>query len=354
MQNYRILIIIICPIWMSTLLHCTSVPSAQSNESQLPAVQFVQKGDQIEVWMSGSLFTIYQQPNEIKKPILYPVLTPSGTAVTRGYPIDPKPGERADHPHHIGVWLNHGDVNNLDFWNNSARVKPERKDRYGSIIHTGVEKMESGEQGSLQVSMNWIGPDSTILLKESTHFQFREEAGARVIDRHTILTAVDSVTFEDNKEGMFGIRLARPLEQVVSKAATLIGENGKPSEEKVVDTTSTNGLYRNATGQKGVDVWGTRGPWVCIDGKIGQESISVAIFDHSDNPGYPASWHARGYGLFSVNNLGRKAYNKAEDPFDVRLAPGEKLEFRHQLSVYTNDPSDEDLEKAYKQFVAQK
>ena len=33
----------------------------------------------------------------------------------------------------MGLWLNFGDVNGLDFWNNSLAVKPENKHRYGSI-----------------------------------------------------------------------------------------------------------------------------------------------------------------------------------------------------------------------------
>ena len=30
--------------------------------------------------------------------------------------IEPKTGERIDHPHHMGHWFNYGDVNGLDFW----------------------------------------------------------------------------------------------------------------------------------------------------------------------------------------------------------------------------------------------
>ncbi|MEM7367655.1 MAG: PmoA family protein [Bacteroidota bacterium] len=351
----RFISAIVCLMCLGLLTHCANLPSPPSSSSEESIVKLIRDGEQVEVWMNGSLFTIYQQPDEVKKPILYPILTSKGTAITRGYPLDPKVGERADHPHHIGVWFNHGDVNDLDFWNNSTNVKPERLDHYGTIQHTAIRSVESGDEGRLHVEMEWLGPDRTVLLRESTHFRFWTGKGVRSLERHTSLTAgEDSVLFRDNKEGMFGIRLARPLEQVNPKPTILIGEDGTPSPEKVVDTTSVNGLYRNAAGQKGDDVWGTRGSWVCIDGKIGSESISVAMFDHAENPGYPASWHARNYGLFSVNNLGRKAYNKQEEAFHVSLAPGERLEFRHRLSVYTTDPSDEDLEKTYRQFVEKK
>ena len=335
------------------LLHvaCTSVPSQTTAQSSPPTVELLREGEQVKILMNGTHFSTYLQPEGIKKPILYPILTATGTAVTRGYPIDPRPGERADHPHHIGVWLNHGDVNDLDFWNHSTNVKPERKDRYGTIVHRGIEELISGETGLLRAAADWLSPDGDLLLRETSTYFFTTLGGVRSLERQTTLVAVDdSVHFEDNKEGMFGIRLARQLEQPILKPAILLGEDGLPMAEKVNDTTGVSGQYRNAARQEGDEVWGTRGPWVCIDGRINGESVSVAIFDHPSNPGHPASWHARGYGLFSVNNLGRKAYNKQEERFDVSLGPGEKLVFRHRLSVYAKKPAEEDLDAEYEGF----
>ena len=35
--------------------------------------------------------------------------------------------------------------------------------------------------------------------------------------------------------------------------------------------------------------------------------MTIAIFDHPGNVNYPTYWHARGYGLFAANPLGRYA-----------------------------------------------
>ena len=56
--------------------------------------------------------------DNMEKPVLYPLNSSSGIPVTRGFPIDPKPNERIDHPHQTGMWFNYGNVNGLDFWNN--------------------------------------------------------------------------------------------------------------------------------------------------------------------------------------------------------------------------------------------
>ena len=76
----------------------------------------------VDVTIDGKPFTSYIWPSTLKKPVLYPLRTAKGTLVTRGFPLDPRQGERVDHPHHVGMWLNHGDVNGLDFWNNSDAI----------------------------------------------------------------------------------------------------------------------------------------------------------------------------------------------------------------------------------------
>ncbi|MCK5692499.1 MAG: PmoA family protein, partial [Bacteroidales bacterium] len=76
--------------------------------------------DRVEVLVNGELFTAYRFEATLEKPILFPVHAPDGTIVTRGYPLAPRGKERVDHPHHVGLWLNFGDVNGYDFWNNSS------------------------------------------------------------------------------------------------------------------------------------------------------------------------------------------------------------------------------------------
>ena len=73
----------------------------------------------VDVMIDGSLFTSYRYSPDVEKPFLYPVIAPNGSVITRGFPLEPRKGERVDHPHHVGIWFNHGEVNGLDFGNNS-------------------------------------------------------------------------------------------------------------------------------------------------------------------------------------------------------------------------------------------
>jgi hypothetical protein len=71
---------------------------------------------QYDVTVDGRPFTSYLFRDDQKKPVIYPLRTSKGTVVTRGYPLEKVAGERTDHPHHISMWFNYGDVNGVDFW----------------------------------------------------------------------------------------------------------------------------------------------------------------------------------------------------------------------------------------------
>lgn len=80
----------------------------------------------------------------LRKPVLFPVHTASEKRITHGFPIAPNNGERIDHPHHYGIWFNHGIVNDVDYWNSA--VIPKSPDvRYGRINHLKFLKVESYE-----------------------------------------------------------------------------------------------------------------------------------------------------------------------------------------------------------------
>src|SRR5881296_4723633 len=125
-------------------------------------VDVVPHADQrrVDVLVDGKPFTAYIYPTTLKKPTLYPLRTASGTVVTRGYPLEPRPGERVDHPHHVGLWFNYGNVNGFDFWNNSEAIKPAERHKYGTIRHVKIKRVVSGKtSGELEVEMAWLASD---------------------------------------------------------------------------------------------------------------------------------------------------------------------------------------------------
>ena len=78
-----------------------------------------------------------------------------------------------------------------------------------------------------------------------------------------------------------------------------------------------SGIYQNKEGDTGNDVWGKRSAWVVLNGKIKDEKISIAIIDHPENPNYPGWSHAREYGLFAINNLGGRCFDKQAEKVQI-------------------------------------
>lgn len=308
----------------------------------------------VDVYIDGQHFTSYIYPVDIDKPVLYPIKTAKGNFITRGYPLVSRPGERVDHPHHIGLWLNYGDVNGLDFWNNSSAIPADKKDKYGSIVHKNIESLTNGEtQGELVVTADWVDHNGKVLLKEKTKFVFHGEGNKRIIDRVTNLTAQDNeVLFKDNKEGMLGLRMARELEHPSTKPEKFTDAQGNPTDVPSLNNDGVTGLYRSSEGLEGDDVWGTRGQWMNLSGTINKENISVAILDHPDNVGYPTYWHARGYGLYAANPLGQKAMSEGKEELNHKLNAGESMTFRHRIVVYSGEKATDDiLNKEFDRFT---
>jgi hypothetical protein len=288
----------------------------------------------VEVLMDGQPFTNFIYPADMEKPVLNPIYTASGKVITRGYPLEPRAFEPVDHPHHVGMWFNFGDVNGLDFWNNSFAIPAERKHRYGSVKFDRVVSLDPAK-GELVFEANWVNQGDTVLLKEHTAYIFAGEGDLRTIEHITTLTAqADTVVFTENKEGLIAIRMDRAFQEPTDKPAKYTDANGIETEVPVVNNEGITGRYRNADGgQNEAGVWSKRSAWVAVTGEKEGETITVAILDNPANPGYPAWSHARGYGLFATNNLGGRAFDKSADPVQIVLAPGESLSFKHKVVI---------------------
>ena len=298
-------------------------------------VTFADKSNEkrIDVLVDGDLFTSYQWPDHVYKPILYPIISPGGSTITRGFPLATREGERNDHRHQVGNWLNYGNVNGYDFWGNGHKGEPSPNG--GEIRHIAVLDQSTGPgEASLTVSANWVSPAGQELLSEKTTYEFFARDSIRIIDRVTTLTASsDSITFKDTKEGMFGLRVARELELPSKEEVVLTDASGKATNEKDRNNTGVTGNYRSSEGISGEGVWGTRANWMNLYGTIGSDQVSVIIFDHPQNVSYPTWWHARGYGLFAANPLGAKDFTKGGEELNFSLAPGESVTFRYRIAV---------------------
>ncbi|GAB3703725.1 PmoA family protein [Spirosoma flavus] len=332
-------------LFIACLLVASAMLSQAQNRIQI-APNEAQK--RVTVTVDGKPFTayIYPGPTVLKKPVLYPIQSAGGNLITRGWPLDPRPGERIDHPHHVGMWFNYGDVNGHDFWNNSNDVGKDHKGPFGTIVHTGIKSMKSGkDMGQLVVTADWLDKDGKAMLQETTTFEFRAGTNNRIIDRTTTLKALDKeVVFADNKEGFIALRLARQLEQPSTKPEVFTDAQGVATKVPVLDNAGVTGHYKSSEGVEGDAVWGTRAPWVKLTGTINGEALTLVLSDDPKNVGYPTYWHARGYGLFAANPLAPSVFsNNKEKPMNFTLQPGKDVTFHYRVLIQSGNVSDTEL-----------
>jgi hypothetical protein len=308
----------------------------------------------VDITVGGKPFTSYIWPDAVKKPVLYPIRDAHGTLVTRGWPLDPRDGERVDHPHHVGLWLNYENVNGIDFWNNSDAIKPEDAAKMGTIVHRRIVSAKGGERGELVTESDWVLHDGTTLLHERTEYGFSGDATSRTIDRTTTLTALDrGVTFADAKDGMLGLRVARQLELPSTKAEVFTDISGRTTDVPKLDNTGITGNYTTSDGKQGNDAWGTRGRWCMLTGQIGADAITIAMLDHPSNPGYPTYWHARDYGLFAANPLGQQVFSKGKETLGFALEPKQSVTFRYRILIVDGGLTPERADREQKAFAGQ-
>ena len=320
---------------LACLLGCTLVASAQKDWT------FVAKPAErsVEVRYNGKLMTAYRYDDSIRKPFLYPINTPDGITVTRGYPLQPRSGDRTDHPHHTGLWMNYESVNGLDFWNNSTAIAPEKRKSYGTIQHNRVLVQKGGKDlATLAVASNWVRPDGKVLLRESTTFLFSIRGNMFVIDRISTLTAQDTaVFFRDVKDGFLAIRVARELEMPSKEKSDFVDASGNVTTVPALGNDQVTGMYINSQGVRGDSVWSTKGRWAMLQGKKDGKRITIAMIDHPQNPGYPAYWHARGYGLFALNPLGRKIFSNGKEELGFQIPAGQSVRFHYRVVVASGE-----------------
>jgi hypothetical protein len=337
---------------------CLGLVGFTSFAQNLP-VTFKSSKTSVDVSIGGKPFTSYFFPGQdvLKKAVLFPLISAKGTTITRGYPMTPRAGERIDHPHHVGMWLNYEDVNGFDYWNNSTNIIASLQNhKMGTIVHTSIVKQDA-KNGLLEVAADWIDNDGKgqKVLAEKTTYVFSGTADSRTVDRITTLTAVaDQVLFKDVKDGMFAIRVARQLEIPSNKPDVFTDAHGVETKVPVMDNTGVTGDYLSSEGVKGEAVWSTRAKWMNLHGEMDKHPISVTIFDHPANVSYPSYWHARGYGLFAVNPLGAKVFSNGKDERNLTLKKGESVTFRYRTLISDRLNSKEELDKIQAEFAASK
>jgi len=298
-------------------------------------VAFKQSPDRIAVTIDGKPFTDFYIGAEAVKPYLHPLRTADGKQVTRGFPMETMAGDAKDHPHHRGLWITHGLVNQVDFWANEKNQKGAGTAGRGDVVTRRITKMDGGKkQGVIGANFDWNNAKGETLLSEQRTMTFYSHPTDRVIDFDVTLTAAQKVVFGDTKEGMFAVRLRTELQEKAPGTGKMSTSDGKETEKAV---------------------WGKRAPWVDYAGTLEGAKIGVTIMDHPSNPRHPTYWHSRAYGLFAANPFGVHDFeNDKSKNGDMTLEKGQQVRFRYRVVFHPGDAASAKIADQYSKFAKTK
>jgi hypothetical protein len=279
-------------------------------------------GDGVTVTADGKLFTRYLMKSG-PKPILWPLVGPTGKEMTRGYPMrDATPDERRDHEHHRSFWFTHGSVNGADFWSEGAK--------HGDINHREFVKIEGGNNATIVSRNDWIAQGGKKVCEDERSFVFDANADTRWIDVELTVRASDGpVTFGDTKEGAFGVRVAGAMSVDAKKGGKIV----------------------NSEGHKDGNAWAKRASWVDYFGPVDGEVLGIAIMNHPSSFRYPTHWHVRTYGLFTANPFGWHDFEGGTADGTYTLPAGESMKLRYRILLHRGDEKEGKVAESFQQYA---
>ncbi len=295
-----------------TMVLCAASPGAELS------VERTDEGAVVRI--DGELFAQYVSRSDTK-PIIWPIIGPTGQPMTREWPMGEGEGERQDHPHQRSLWFAHGDVDGVDFWH-----------RPGVIEERALDVLATGSEAVVRTRNDWMGPDGKLCEDEQV-WTFGVDGENRYIDLDITITASEgAVTFGDTKEGTAAIRVAETMKVDAQLGGRIVSSEGLTDGE----------------------AWGKPAPWVDYHGPVAGETVGVAIFNHPSSFRFPTFWHVRTYGLFAANPFGVRDFTGDSGRDGSHTIPaGESITLHYRFFFHKGDTEAAGVADAYAAYAAE-
>jgi hypothetical protein len=276
----------------------------------------------VVVKIDGQFFTEYLVHSGTK-PVLWPVLGPTGKPMTRVFPMGKGIKEREDHPHQRSIWFTHGDVNGISFWHEMPGG--------GTIAHREFLKVESGPKAVIVTRNDWIAPDGKKVCEDTRALAFGHDGDTRWIDFDVTLKASEGpVKFGDTKEGTMGVRVAETIKVDAKQGGRIVNSDGKIDK----------------------DAWGKPAAWVDYYGPVDGQTVGLAILNHPSSFRFPTCWHVRSYGLFAANPFGLHDFTGSKDvDGSYTLQAGSALTLRYRMLFHKGDEKQGQVAECFARYV---
>ena len=287
----------------------------------------------LDISLNGELFTTYHHAAKHNKLFLYPVIGPTGSGMTRGYPmVADIPGEKRDHPHHKSIHVAHGDVNGVDTWSELDDHGYQRHDSFCPAFGVGDAYVSGPVCGAFRSRSYWVSRAEQPVVAEEKHVVVYAPApDARILDIGVTFHATEGpARFGDTKEGaMLSVRVATSMH------------------------ADAHGRIENAYGGRGEDeCFGKRAQWMDYAGPVNGQTVGLAVFDHPANFRYPTYWHVRNYGLMHANPFAwREFLGHPGIDGSYTLPESARLRCNFRVYLHTGNTQEAQVKARYHDFI---
>ena len=241
----------------------------------------------------------YRHANVPFKPYVQELFTPGGINILRDAP--------EAHLHHHGLMLALG-VNGVSFWAETPEC--------GKQMHLHLDTLQkrsddSMPTGGLTHTLRWHTAEGVSVLEErrAIRVMYNAENDATLLFWESELTAMeglDKVVLTGSHYYGLGMRFAASMD----KDGAFLYAGATPGE-----------IVRG-------DERLTPGPWCAYTAAAEGRRVTVAVFDHPDNPRYPALWFTM-QTPFAYLSATRNLWKEP-----MPLMPGETVLLRHAIAVW--------------------
>jgi hypothetical protein len=330
--------------------------------SPVATAEFVVRQDAhgVTVEADGGPFATYVV-DEANKPFLWPVVGPTGKAMTRAFPmqeVDAEPKSQRDHPHHRGITFGHESVGTAAWkaagensregggntWHDRRTFEvPKAAGKSGQhadarlaalarIVHREFTRVVAEEeQAVIEEVCDHVDATGKPFLVERRRLVFGLGQGNRSIDIDQEFRLADAgrpVTFDDRKDAGLIIRVPASM---------------------AVDSRQ-GGRIENSEGLVDAAAWSQPARWCDYRGPVEGEQLGVAILNHPESFRHPTRWHVRTYGLFAANPFASRGYDAALPEAATTLSGAESLRLHHRFLLHAC-PAKDVIEAAYADYA---
>ncbi len=300
----------------------TAIPNPVLAENP---ISITTDGNSVSVHSDHSPLLLYRYNNVPFKPYIRQLFSPAGVNILRDAPFD--------HLHHHALMFA-VKVDGVNFWEETPDAGKQVHKSFTntkSDVKTDTEndKRHDMRRAGFTELIDWNNSNGQLLLKEKRTVEIRQAADLDA----TLLTWKSEFELPEGAE-----------------SATITGAHYHGLGMRFLTSMDTGGRFINADGKIGTVFRGEerllRSTWCAYSANADGKPITIAMFDHPNNPRHPATWFTMTEPFAYLS----ATMNLHVEP--LKVVSGKPLVLRYAVALWDGIIGKDQISKLYRHWTA--